>query len=398
MTYGPNPMRTTLSILFTGATLALTAQNSAVVNAYNYMKDGDLAKAAEYIEPAISHEATMGKEKTWRYRGDIYRLIVVGQDANLKAQFPDALKRGIDSYLKAIELDTKGEYKRDNLTALTALQGEALNAGNDAFGAKNYDQAILMYGESERVSKAFGQVDSNAVFNSALAYETKGDAAMAVQRYQECITIGYNKPDVYRYLASLQKKQGDLNGAISTTQAGRKAHPNDKELMLDEVAFLLEAGRSEEAEVSTKAAIEKDPNNAVLYSVLGSLYDAKANPTDGKTLPEAEMMKWYDLAEQAYKSSIEKDPAFFDSYFNIGVLYNNRAAYIYDKIASIQDDKKYTEAKKGADDIYLKAVPYFEKAHELRPDDRPTMQQLKKLYAKTGDTEKYNAMKKLLGE
>ncbi len=391
-------MRTTLSILFTGASLALWAQNSNVVNAYNYMKDGDLAKAAEYIEPAIGHEATMGKEKTWRYRGDIYKLIALGQDANLKAQFPDALAKAVDSYAKANELDTKGEYRKENLTAMRSLQAEALNSGNDAFTAKDYDKAIALYAESERIAKSFNEVDSNAVFNSALAYETKGDAAGAIKRYQECLAMGYNKAEVYRYLASLQRKQGDLNGAITTTQAGRKAHPNEKELMLDEVAFLLEAGRSEEAEVSTKAAIEKDPNNAVLYSVLGSLYDAKANPKEGKAPAEAEMMKWYDLAEQAYKTSIEKDPKFFDSYFNIGVLYNNRAAYIYDKIADIKDDNKYNQEKKAADDIYLKAVPYFEKAHELRPDDKPTMQQLKKLYAKTSDTAKYNEMKKLLGE
>ena len=391
-------MRTILSVILATLALATVAQNSNVVNAYNYMKDGDHAKAAEYIDPAITNETTMAKEKTWRYRGDIYRMIAMSEDANLRGQFPDALQKGIDSYLKANELDPKGEYKVDNMKALGALQGVALNTGNEAFGSKNYDQAIAMYGQSERIAKAFGMVDSNAVFNSALAYETKGDAAMAIQRYQECINIGYNKPEVYRYLASLQKKQGEMAGAITTTQAGRKTHPNDKELMLDEVAFLLEAGRSEEAEVSTKAAVEKDPNNAVLYSVLGSLYDAKANPKDGKALPEAEMMKWYDLAEQSYKSSIEKDPKFFDSYFNIGVLYNNRAAYIYDKIADIKDDAKYNEEKKGADSIYLKAVPYFEKAHELRPDDKPTMQQLKKLYAKTGETAKYEAMKKLLGE
>lgn len=391
-------MRTILSIIIATTALGAMAQNSNVVNAYNYMKDGDFAKAAEYIDPATTNETTMGKEKTWRYRGDIYRMIAMSEDANLRGQFPDALQKGIDSYLKANELDTKGDYKVDNMKALGALQGVALNTGNEAFGTKNYDQAIAMYGQSERIAKAFGMVDSNAVFNSALAYETKGDVAMAIQRYQECINIGYNKPEVYRYLASLQKKQGDLAGAITTTQAGRKTHANDKELMLDEVAFLLEAGRSDEAEVSTKAAVEKDPNNAVLYSVLGSLYDAKANPKDGKALPEAEMMKWYDLAEQSYKSSIEKDPKFFDSYFNIGVLYNNRAAFIYDKIALIKDDAKYNEAKKGADEIYLKAVPYFEKAHELRPDDKPTMQQLKKLYAKTNDTAKYEAMKKLLGE
>ncbi|MCB0815496.1 MAG: hypothetical protein KDB87_20315, partial [Flavobacteriales bacterium] len=92
-----NAMRTTLTTLFAAGLLAASAQNSNVVNAYNYMQDGDLAKAAEYIEPAISHEATMGKDKTWRYRGDIYRMIGMGTDDALKAQFPDAMQKAIDS-------------------------------------------------------------------------------------------------------------------------------------------------------------------------------------------------------------------------------------------------------------------------------------------------------------
>lgn len=382
-----------------GAVTALTAhaQNSNVVSAFNYLGDGNLAKAVEYIEPATTNESTAGKEKTWRYRGDIYRTIALGDKADLKAQFPDALQKAIESYIKANELDTKGSYKEDNLKALGALQVAALNGGNDAFTAKDYDKAIAMYGQSERIAKAFGQVDSNAVFNSALAYESKGDMAKAMERYQECINIGYDKVEVYRYLASMQKKNGDLNAAIATIQAGNKRHPGDKELMLDEVAYLLEAGRTDEVERSVNAAIEKDPTNAVLYSVQGSIYDAKANPKEG-TVPEADMIKWYDLAEQSYKKSIEADPKFFDGYYNIGVLYNNRAAYEYDKCAKIKDDAAYAKCKKVADDIYLKTIPFFEKAFELRPDDRSTMQQLKKLYAKTGNTAKFDEMKKLLGE
>jgi hypothetical protein len=48
----------------------------------------------------------------------------------------------VESYLKANELDTKGSYKVENVKALGALQGQSLNAGNDAFTAKNYDEAI----------------------------------------------------------------------------------------------------------------------------------------------------------------------------------------------------------------------------------------------------------------
>ncbi len=376
---------------------AAQAQNNNVVSAYNYLGDGDLAKAVEYIEPATTNESTLGKEKTWRYRGNIYSAIAMGKDTVLQAKFPNAAEIAIDSYIKANELDTKGSYKEENTQALKNLQITVLNGGNDAFNNKKYDKAISDYALSERVAKAFNQVDSNAVYNSALANEAKGDTLMAMQRYQECITIGYDKPEIYRRLASMQKRQGDLDGAIATSKAGLVKYPDNKELMLDVVAFLLDANRTEEAETAVKAAIDKAPDNPMFYYVLGNLDDAKANPTQG-TVNEADMVKWYDLAEAAYKKSIALDSTFFDSYYNIGVLYNNRAAYEYEKCAALKDDAQYAKCKKVADDIYLKTVPYFEKAHELKPDDLPTMQQLKKLYAKTSNTDKYNAIKKELGE
>ena len=49
-------------------------------------------------------------------------------------------------------------------------------------------------------------------------------------------------------------------------------------------------------------------------------------------------------------------------------------------------------------DGYLKAIPFFEQAHALNPEDVQTMQQLMKLYAKTNDQEKYQQMKSKLGQ
>ena len=72
-------MKNLLTIIGTTATLGLAAQNANVVSAYNYMKDGNLPKAVEYIEPAILDAKTSVVEKTWRYRGDIYRAIALGK-------------------------------------------------------------------------------------------------------------------------------------------------------------------------------------------------------------------------------------------------------------------------------------------------------------------------------
>ena len=391
-------MRKTLFILATIASTASMAQNSNVVSAYMALEDNKLAEAAGYIEPTITNEGTMVKEKTWRYRGMIYQRIAFSDDAAIKAQFPDAMEKSIASFTKAKELDTKGAETEGNDKALRGLQAMALNAGNDAFTAKEYDKAILLYAQSEGIAKSFGETDSNAVFNSALAYESKGDLAQALARYQQCIAIGYDKVEIYRYAASLQKRAGDLNAAISTTQAGRKRHPNDKDLMLDEVAFLQEAGRVSEVKSSAISALEKDPGNCVLHSVLASIYEGEADPKGGTRPAETEMYKLYDQAEASYKKSIECDPKFFDSYFNIGVLYNNRAAYEYEKANNEKDDAKYQKLKKVADDIYVKAVPYFEQAHGLKPEDVPTIKQLKTLYAKAQNTAKFEEIKKLLGE
>lgn len=385
-------MKSFLTIAFAAGTLALSAQNANVVNAYNYMNDGQLAKAVEFIEPATTDAKTGANEKTWRYRGDIYRLIAMGKDQALKDQFPAAMDKAVESYLKADELDTKGNNKDDNMRALGALQGLSLNSGNDAFTAKNYDKAIENYARSEKIAKAFGQTDTNAIFNSALAYESKGDHAGAITRYREALTAGYKKAEIYRYIASLERKQDNLDGAITTIGEGRKAYPDNKDLILDEMSYLLAADRSVEAEESVKLGLQKDPDNAVLWSVLASLYDKKASEATEETV----MTEWYGKAEEAYKKSLELDPKFFDSYFNIGVLYNNRAAFEYEKCNKIKSDAEYTKCKTVADDIYIKAVPFFEQAHELKTDDVPTIQQLMKLYAKTGDQAKYAAMKALL--
>ena len=387
-------MKTFLTIALAAGTLGMYAQNANVVNAYNYMKDGDLAKAAEYIEPAIADAKTGASEKTWRYRGDIYRMIVLGEDEALKTQFPDAIEKSVESYMKANELDTKASYKVENIRALGALQGTSLNAGNKAFTAKEYDKAIKDYARAEMIAKAFGQVDTNAIFNSALAYESKGDGAGAIQRYRDALAGGYNKAEVYRYISSLQAKGNDLDGAIATLTEGRTKFPDDKDLIMDQMAYLLQADRAAEAEEMVKLALSKDPNNATLYSVLGSLYDKKAS--DAKE--EAQMIEWYTKSEEAYKTSIAKDPKFFDSYFNVGVLYNNRAAYEYEKCNAFKSDAEYSKCKTGADEIYLKAVPFFEQAHELNAEDTQTIQQLMKLYARSNDQPKYDAMKALLGQ
>jgi tetratricopeptide (TPR) repeat protein len=380
----------------TGIALAfnLSAQNANVVNAHNYMQDGKLDKAAEFIEPATLDAKTGANEKTWRYRGNIYRLIAFGEDAALKAKFPDALEKAVESYMKAVELDTKGSYKTENVSYLGALQGASLNGGNDAYMAKDYPTAVARYEMAQRIAAEFGQVDTNAIFNKALAYEAAGDFPNAVRAYREAVAAGYNDGKVYVFITSLEEKQGNKDAAIATAKEGLQRFPGNKDLRLQLTDLLIQANRSEEAEASLKEAIAADAGNPNLWFGLGNLYDKMASESKDPAVVKERSAK----AEEAYKKAIAADGRFFDAFFNIGVLYNNRAAGEIERCNALKSDTEYLKCKKTADELILQALPFFEQAHALNEADPMTLQQLIKLYPRAGNTAKYEEMKAKLAK
>jgi len=89
-------------------TLSIMGQKE-VVSAYNANKDGDYRAASTYIEQAIIVEKSNTKEKTWRYRGNIY--LNISRDTTLAMEFPNALRTAMESFLKAQEYDVKGRYE-----------------------------------------------------------------------------------------------------------------------------------------------------------------------------------------------------------------------------------------------------------------------------------------------
>ncbi|MFT6279498.1 MAG: hypothetical protein ACJAU0_002329, partial [Flavobacteriales bacterium] len=82
-------MKKTLLALFVSVmTLAAYAQPD-VVNAKLSFDDGDFASAKESIDKAITNEKAAAKEKTWRYRGNIYMQVAL--DSAMFLNNPDAL-------------------------------------------------------------------------------------------------------------------------------------------------------------------------------------------------------------------------------------------------------------------------------------------------------------------
>ena len=374
-------------LLAIGILLSATAfGQKEVVSAYNANKDGDFRAAATFIEQAILVEKAAIKEKTWRYRGEIY--LNIAADTAVYAEFPDALVIAKDSYLKAMELDTKGRYETEIKTGLGRVQVQSSNNGISYYNQGAFDVAGNSFDLAAEVARNFEMVDTMAVYNAALCYEKASMTDLAIARYYECAEIQYQVPNVFLFISTLYRNSGDNDSALETLQKARESYPREQSLIIEELNIYLTSGDFEKAKSNLQLAAEQDPTNEILWFSLGSVFDNLGNA---------------DEAMSAYLKAIEVKADYFDANYNLGALYFNQAVEgintandmwkprMTSKEASAQK-KLETEAK----ELFTTAKPYLEIAHEVNPEHVQTIRSLKDIYARTGEDENFLKMNDLL--
>jgi tetratricopeptide (TPR) repeat protein len=104
-------------------------------------------------------------------------------------------------------------------------------------------------------------------------------------------------------------------------------------------------------------------------------------------------MNDFDNAITELSKSTELKPDLYDTQYGLGAAYINKASDMFVKANEIMDVKKYTEAVDQANAVYAKALPYMEKAYQLKSDDVFAMRSLKELYYRLKMTDKYNEVK-----
>ncbi|MFI5219962.1 MAG: tetratricopeptide repeat protein [Bacteroidia bacterium] len=363
-----------LAIIYTGS---LYAQKTKVQTAWNFLKYDQLDKAKEAIDDASVNEQSINMEKTWYYRGLIYQRIFKHEKyANLD---PQPLQKAYEYYQKSLELNPRSEFVDSIKLFKTIIVNNLSNAGIEQYNAKNYSAALESF---ESVLKMIPS-DTATILNAAYSAEKSGNKEKAKKYYQSLIDMNYADAKIYVFLSNILKAEGDTAKALTIIQNGRKLFPEDKNLAIEELNFYLYSGKSREAIEPLNQAIAKDGGNANLFFARGSIFD-KLNETD--------------KAKADYNKAIELKPDYFDAYYNMGAMFFNQGAELANKANAIPPGKtkEYDEAKKKADNKFKESQPFLEKALELNPTDRSTLLSLKQLYARLGDTVKYEKIKAAL--
>lgn len=356
------------------------AQSNKVISANNYLKNGDLAKAKENIDAATVHEKTMNERKTWFYRGKVYLALAATEDEKFQKLDSNAIYKAAEAFEKALELDGRriGDKEIQQQYQITGRQMFAVAIQN--YKSQNYPNASKAFENSAAISSKFGITDTSAIFNAGLTAELAGDTAKAIEQYRESAKLGYKDGALFVNVAKLEKGQGNIDAALNTLKEGRKLYPENGAILTELINIYLTTGKTDDALAMLNEAIKKDSSNAQLYFARGTLYDKKGMS---------------DKATADYESAIAVDPDNYESYYNLGAVYVNRSAEIQEKMNNLDISKKeeYKKLKAERDTLYEKAIKPLEKAHELNPEDRVTMQTLLGLYGKTNQMEKYKEMK-----
>lgn len=378
-------MKQVLTICLTLVAATVFGQKE-VVSAYNANKSGNYAEAVTYIEQALLNEKAVIKEKTWRYRGDIY--VNVAKDVELLAAYPNALQLAYESYLKAQELDTKGAYEREITSGFGQAQAVALDRAIENYNNGNYLPAGGFFDMSTTISSAFAIVDTMAIFNAALCYEKAGDVDAAVARYQQSAEIGYQVPNVYLFMATILRNADRKEEALTVLQNARANFPKEQSIIIEELNIYLEAKEYDRALENLTLAAELDPNNEVLWFSLGSVHDNLGNVEE---------------AQGAYLQAIALKPDYFDANYNVGAMFFNQAVQEINTAndmwkprmtkAESAEQKAHEEDAKA---LFEKAKPYLEAARAANPEDIDTLRSLRDIYARTGDDDKMLEVSKIL--
>ena len=357
-----------------------------VVSAYNANKDGDYRAASTYIEQAILIDKSNTKDKTWRYRGEIY--LNISRDTSLTMEYPNALRISMESYLKATELDIKGRYEDEIKLGLAQVQLGANGKGISYYNTTSFDLAASSFDLAAEVARTFDIVDTMAVYNSALCYEKADMTDMAIERYRDCADIKYQVPNVFLFISTLYRNSDNDEEALKVLQEARVSYPREQSLIIEELNIYLTNKDFERAKANLELAAEQDPTNEILWFSLGSVFDNLGN---------------YDEAIIAYQKAIVVKSDYFDANYNLGALYFNKAVLGINEANEMwkprmtrteaANQKKLEEDSKS---MFVTARPYLESAFQVDPTDIETIRSLKDIYARTGEDDKFLQMNDLL--
>jgi tetratricopeptide (TPR) repeat protein len=359
------------------------AQKGKVTSAMTLIEQGTLDKAKEALDQAMTDPKTSNWFNTFFAKGKLCQAVYKSDNPKFKAFYTDPLDEAYNAYEKAVQLDPKGGIKKRIITGMVynALALDLYSQGGTQFDEKDYAGALKSFETQIKITesdKYVGITDTGMYYNAGLAAANAGKHEEAIKYFEKCAEMKYLGVTPYFQISQSYMQMGDTLKAEALLKSLPDKFPGDKNVTLQLIDLYIKAGKNDEALKHLAIAKADDPGNYSLHFAEGIIY-----LNDNK----------YDEAITDLTKSVELKPDLYDSQYGLGAAYINKASDMFVKANDIMDVNKYNTAIEEAMAVFAKALPYMEKANELKPDDVFAMRSLKELYYRLKMTDKYNAIK-----
>lgn len=406
-------------VLFVAAIVLMSTncfaqKNPAVKNAKRYImaETPDFSAARTAIKEAI---ATAPTAETYYWAGMIgYQEVtlenynqMLGKGVN-QALAGQAVEESYNYWLEADRLamiptlDKKGREVVDTKTRTNISKkmleyyknqelvkyGIYLNEQRDFLGAYNAFKKHIAIPEldmmqNEKLQKEMPR-DSNYI---QYKYYT---AIFAVQSelHEEAIALLNELKDgdfeaiaVNQFLYQEYVALKDTVNFVATLQNAIARFPQESWFLQNLINYYIFSGQELTAIDYLATAIEREPNVAQYHLIKGNLDENQGR---------------YEDALKDFDNALAIEPTLAEAMAGKGRVWYNQAVKLNEAAALISDNKEYKKALEEMNAVFYKSLPFFEKAHEIAPEERSYMQTLKGLYYRFNMTDKYNAISEKL--
>ena len=359
---------------------------------YYFLNGWALKENSDYLASVNSLKKSMEIERSLRQKKYIENANILMQQAeadlvnsavedNKTGNFKSASVKLYDAYLMNPEKD-------DNINYLYFSASSAVNS-------KDYDTALEYYaklkdmGYTGVVSEYFvTPVETNI---EEKVSETEYNLFKNSKDYtnQRVGKTESRLPEIVKNIALIYVQKGEVDLAISAIKEARAINPDDVNLLLSEADLYIKLGDREKFKELMKLAVQKDPDNAILYYNLGVI-----NGEQGE----------FDEAKKFYLKSLELDPSYTATYLNlVGLILEGEGPIVEEMNKLVTSRKasdldKYDQLEEKRVGLYKECLPYLEKLIEIDPANIEAIKTAKNIYYTIDDIDNFKLMNAKLEE
>jgi len=286
---------------------------------------------------------------------------------------------------------------------------------------EHYDTAMkLMGGQGKANQKFIDKLNYDRdkfwreTFNKGVANVKNEKLADAAKNFNDCIQIDAERAEAYRNLGYVNLQSDSIEAALKNYEDVVRINPKDTETMTDLGRLYMRVKQYDKTIEMMDNVLSIDSLNVDAISQKAMAYDfldqpekafaayeeaIKNRPDDVDLLFNLGRLHFlknnYDKAIDYFKKVLEKSPEDFEANLNIGNAYLSLAQNVLQKEREM-DSKELekvpveviNEKKEKEKEFYNAAIPFLEKAVELKPDDAVVWYNLGVAYTNIGEEAK----------